>query len=239
MPNLELQLGNVRPPLGTRPCAQRSEHEAVARVVDELRAGGSGSKGQHKDSREATLKRGCEWSAEGETNTSVEMCPGIRAAVQPSPVPASRQGRVAVRASSCPKCRSPCRARHTSSPSTQGVAASSEQGRSQPMLHGAAASSTHGVAASDAPGGSLFYPGLQPLAHGAPVSRRTESSRWSHASAGLGERSRTAVRRAAAPRAAAPRRARARAGKLARCGGGAASSSCTQSQSSATCASWP
>ena len=57
MPNLELQLGNVRPPLGTRPCAQRSEHAAVARVVDELRAGGSGSKGQHRDSREATLKR--------------------------------------------------------------------------------------------------------------------------------------------------------------------------------------
>ena len=65
MPNLELQLGNVRPPLGTRPCTQRSEHAAVARVVDELRAGGSGSKGQHRDDREATLKRGCKWSAEG------------------------------------------------------------------------------------------------------------------------------------------------------------------------------
>jgi len=60
MPNLELQLGNVRPPLGTRPCAQRSEHAAVARVVDELRAGGSGSKGQHRDSREATLEEGLQ-----------------------------------------------------------------------------------------------------------------------------------------------------------------------------------
>ena len=71
MPNLELQLGNVRPPLGTRPCAQRSEHAAVARVVDELRAGWSGCKGQHRDSSEATLKRGCKWSAEGGTNTRV------------------------------------------------------------------------------------------------------------------------------------------------------------------------
>ena len=90
----------------------------------------------------------------------------------------------------------------------------------------------HGVAASDAQGGGLSYPGLQPLAHGAVVSRRTDSSRWRHASAGLGKRPRTG-----APRAAAPRRARA--GKVARCDGGAASSSCTQSQSSATCASWP
>ena len=81
MPNLELQLGNVRPPLGTRPCAQRSEHAAVARVVDELRAGGSGSKGSTGTVERLHLKRGCKWSAEGETNT--ELCTGIR--VQCSP----------------------------------------------------------------------------------------------------------------------------------------------------------
>ena len=45
MPDLELQLGKVRPSLGTRPSAQRSVHAAVARVVDELRAGGSGDRG--------------------------------------------------------------------------------------------------------------------------------------------------------------------------------------------------
>ena len=236
MPNLELQLGNVRPPLGTRPCAQRSEHAAVARVVDELRAGGSGSKGQHRDDREATLKRGCKWSAEGETNT--EMCTGIR--VQCSPhlfqhrVKGAWPSEQAV-------------VRSVEAHVALGTRAHLARKGLQPPANRVGGSLcctglqrlSHGVAASDAPGGSLFYPGLQPLAHGAPVSRRTESSRWSHASAGLGERSRTAVRRAAAPRASAPRRARARAGKLARCGGGAASSSCTQSQSSATCASWP
>ena len=89
-----------------------------------------------------------------------------------------------------------------------------------------------GLIASGARGCSLSDPKLQPLTRGAAVSRRTESSRWRHASAGLGKRPRTA-----APRADAPRRARA--GEVARCGGGAASSSCTQSQSSATCASWP
>ena len=145
MPNLELQLGNVRPPLGTRPCAQRSEHAAVARVVDELRAGGSGSKGQHRDSREATLKRGCKWSAEGGTNTRVpvQRCAqelGCSAALTFSSIASRARGR----------------------PSKQLSEVSKPMSRSAHELtwlaRGSSLQRTGSVAASAARGGSLFYP---------------------------------------------------------------------------------
>ena len=93
MPNLELQLGNVRPPLGTRPCAQRSEHAAVARVVDELRAGGSGSKGQHRDSREATLKRAANGRRRGKLIQRCAQKLGCSAALTCSSIASRARGR--------------------------------------------------------------------------------------------------------------------------------------------------